>query len=117
MNISIARLHHGKAFPAAPLAGHGGAASNADVTNRKNLLLLIHLRWLAVAGQVLTILVTQYWFAIPLPLTGMAGVVLFLVALNIFSLLALRGNRRISNGQLFVALIFDMAAPSVICSR
>ncbi|TJV69840.1 MAG: HAMP domain-containing histidine kinase [Mesorhizobium sp.] len=110
MNISIARLHHGKPFPAAPLAGHGGAASNADVTNRKNLLLLIHLRWLAVAGQVLTILVTQYWFAIPLPLTEMAGVVLFLVALNIFSLLALRGNRRISNAQLFVALIFDMAA-------
>ncbi|RWB69858.1 MAG: HAMP domain-containing histidine kinase [Mesorhizobium sp.] len=110
MNISIARLHHGKPFPATPLAGHGSAASNADVTNRKNLLLLIHLRWLAVAGQVLTILVTQYWFAIPLPLTEMAGVVLFLVALNIFSLLALRGNRRISNAQLFVALIFDMAA-------
>lgn len=110
MNISIARFHHDKPILTVPPAGHGGAASNADVTNRKNLLLLIHLRWLAVAGQVLTILVTQYWFAIPLPLIGMAGVVLFLVALNIFSLLALRGNRRISNGQLFVALICDMAA-------
>ena len=109
MNISLSLLHHAKPFPAAPPAGQV-AASNSDVTNRKNLLLLIQLRWLAVAGQVLTILVTQYWFAIPLPLVEMAGVVLFLVGLNIFSLLALRGNRRISNAQLFVALIFDMAA-------
>ncbi|RUU51464.1 sensor histidine kinase, partial [Mesorhizobium sp. M2C.T.Ca.TU.009.01.2.1] len=110
MNISIARLHHDKPFLAVPPAGQGGSASNTDATNRKNLLLLIQLRWLAVAGQVLTILVTQYWFAIPLPLAEMAGVVLFLIGLNIFSLLALRGNRRISNAQLFVALIFDMAA-------
>jgi len=110
MNISIPLLRHDKPFPAASRAGQGGGSSNSDATNRKNLLLLIQLRWLAVAGQVLTILVTQYWFAIPLPLAEMAGVVLFLVGLNIFSLLALRGNRRISNTQLFVALIFDMAA-------
>ncbi|RUW86863.1 HAMP domain-containing histidine kinase, partial [Mesorhizobium sp. M8A.F.Ca.ET.059.01.1.1] len=36
--------------------------------------------------------------------------VLFLLGLNIFSLLVLRGTRPISNTQLFVALIFDMAA-------
>ena len=110
MSAPTHALRNDKSFATASLAGNGGTASDPDAANRKNLLLLIQLRWLAVAGQVLTILVTQYWFDIPLPLGEMAGVVVFLVGLNIFSLLALRGQRPISNAQLFVALIFDMAA-------
>ena len=109
MSAPTQTLRNDKSF-AVSLAGNGGTASDPDAANRKNLLLLIQLRWLAVAGQVLTILVTEYWFDIPLPLAEMAGVVLFLVGLNIFSLLASRGRRPISNAQLFVALIFDMAA-------
>ena len=109
MSAPTHTLRNDKSFATASLAGNGGTASDPDAANRKNLLLLIQLRWLAVAGQVLTILVTQYWFDIPLPLGEMAGVVVFLVGLNIFSLLALRGQRPISNAQLFVALIFDMA--------
>ncbi|MBN9217319.1 MAG: HAMP domain-containing histidine kinase [Mesorhizobium sp.] len=110
MSVSTPTLHNEKSFVAASLAAKGGAAADPDAANRKNLLLLIQLRWLAVAGQVFTILATEYWFEIPLPLAEMAGVVIFLVGLNIFSLLALRGQRPISNAQLFVALIFDMAA-------
>jgi len=93
-----------------PLAGGKDTLSNPDTTNRKNLFLLIQLRWLAVAGQVLTILVTQYWLQIPLPLAEMGAVVAFLVGLNIFSLFVLRGPGAITNTQLFIALIFDMAA-------
>lgn len=89
------------------------SVSNPDRTNRKNLLLLIHLRWLAVAGQVLTILVTEIWYDIPLPLVLMSGVVLFLVGLNVFSLFVLRGRAPVTNTQLFVALIFDMAALTI----
>ncbi|TPI27150.1 HAMP domain-containing histidine kinase [Mesorhizobium sp. B3-2-1] len=110
MSVPTQELHHGKSLVAASLAGKNGTVSHTDATNRKNLFLLIQLRWLAVAGQVLTILATEYWFDIPLPLGEMAGVVLFLVGLNIFSLLVLRGIRPISNTQLFIALIFDMAA-------
>jgi two-component system sensor histidine kinase RegB len=88
MSAPTQTLRNDKSFAAASLAGNGGTASDPDAANRKNLLLLIQLRWLAVAGQVLTILVTQYWFDIPLPLGEMAGVVVFLVGLNIFSLLA-----------------------------
>ncbi|TGV15306.1 HAMP domain-containing histidine kinase [Mesorhizobium sp. M8A.F.Ca.ET.173.01.1.1] len=110
MSVPTQALHHDKSLVAASLAGKNGAVSLPDATNRKNLFLLIQLRWLAVAGQVLTILATDYWFDIPLPLAEMAGVVLFLLGLNIFSLLVLRGIRPISNTQLFVALIFDMAA-------
>ncbi|WP_027144839.1 ATP-binding protein [Mesorhizobium sp. WSM3626] len=110
MSVPTQAHRHDKSLVAASLAGKKGAVSHTDATNRKNLFLLIQLRWLAVAGQVLTILATEYWFDIPLPLAEMAGVVLFLVGLNIFSLLVLRGIRPISNTQLFVALIFDMAA-------
>ncbi|MBZ9709195.1 sensor histidine kinase [Mesorhizobium sp. ESP7-2] len=110
MSVPTQELHHDKSLVAASLAGKNGTVSHTDATNRKNLFLLIQLRWLAVAGQVLTILATEYWFDIPLPLGEMAGVVLFLVGLNIFSLLVLRGIRPISNTQLFIALIFDMAA-------
>lgn len=109
MSVPTQTLRNDKSF-AVSLAGNGGTVSDPDAASRKNLLLLIQLRWLAVAGQVLTILVTEYWFDIPLPLPEMASVVLFLVGLNIFSLLASRGQRPISNAQLFVALIFDMAA-------
>ncbi|RWE42743.1 MAG: HAMP domain-containing histidine kinase [Mesorhizobium sp.] len=110
MSVPTQALRHDKSPVAASLAGKNGAVSHPDATNRKNLFLLIQLRWLAVAGQVLTILATEYWFDIPLPLAEMAGVVLFLLGLNIFSLLVLRGIRPITNIQLFVALIFDMAA-------
>lgn len=110
MSVTTPTLHNEKSFVAASLAAKAGVAVDPDAANRKNLLLLIQLRWLAVAGQVFTILATEYWFEIPLPLAEMAGVVIFLVGLNIFSLLALRSQRPISNAQLFVALIFDMAA-------
>ncbi|TPL88851.1 HAMP domain-containing histidine kinase [Mesorhizobium sp. B2-3-14] len=110
MSVPTQALRRDKSLVTASLAANNGAVPNPEATNRKNLFLLIQLRWLAVAGQVLTILATQYWFEIPLPLGKMAGVVLFLVGLNIFSLLVLRGIRPITNTQLFVALIFDMAA-------
>ena len=40
------------------VATHGGA-------NRRNMLLLIQLRWLAVAGQAATILMVEYVMGIP----------------------------------------------------
>ena len=51
------------------------APSHIDTANRKNLALLIQLRWIAVLGQVVTILVVHYGLDIPLPLPQM-GLVL-----------------------------------------
>lgn len=87
--------------------------SNPAATNRKNLGLLRQLRWLAVAGQVVTILVVHLWFEIPLPLAEMGCVVLFLIGLNAVSRLLLRGRRPVSNTELFVALFLDMCALTV----
>ncbi len=87
--------------------------SDPDAVNRKNLALLRQLRWLAVAGQVVTILVVHFWFDIPLPLVAMGFVVLFLVGLNAISLFLLHGERPVSHTELFIALLLDMCALTV----
>src|SRR5258708_14330794 len=81
-----------------------------NVTDRKNLLLLVQLRWLAVIGQVVTILVVHFWFEIALPLTQLAIVIAFLIGLNIVSLLRYRYRNIVSNTELFLALLLDVAA-------
>ncbi len=59
------------------------ARSIQETTNSKNLLLLVTLRWVAVGGQVATILVVHFCLGIPLPLMAMGGVLLFLAILNV----------------------------------
>ena len=76
----------------------------------ENMLQLVQLRWLAVAGQLATILLTHFAFRIDVPLPPMLAVLLGLVALNIASLALLRLPRRISNAELFGALLLDVAA-------
>ena len=75
-----------------------------------NMLQLVQLRWLAVAGQLATILLTHFAFRIDLPLPPMLAVLLGLVGLNIASVALLRMPRRISNAELFLALLLDVAA-------
>jgi len=81
-----------------------------EITNRKNLLLLVQLRWLAVIGQVATILIVHYGMGIALPLAPMAAIVLFLVILNGATLLRLREGKAIAHAELFIELLLDVAA-------
>ena len=53
-----------------------------DATGRKNMQQLIQLRWIAVLGQVGTILVVFFVFRIELPLLYMFAVLAGLVAFN-----------------------------------
>lgn len=84
-----------------------------DTANDQNLFLLIQLRWLAVIGQVLTILVVDTWLDIALPLREMGGVVLFLVGLNLVSLLRRFRQQAVTNTELFLELLLDVAALTV----
>ena len=89
-------------------AARGAAASSIQqAANRRNLLLLITLRWLAVAGQVATIVLVRAWLGVPLPLAPMALVLLFLVALNLASLYRCRTGPPISGLELFVEQQLD----------
>ena len=70
------------------------APSHIDTANRKNLALLIQLRWIAVLGQVVTILIVHYGLDVSLPLQPMAIVLGALVALIGLSHLWLREHLR-----------------------
>lgn len=74
------------------------------------MALLVQLRWLAVAGQLATILLTRFALGIALPLVPMFAVLTALVALNIVSTARMRRPGAITNGELFGALLLDVAA-------
>ncbi|MGO4862775.1 hypothetical protein ACTP2L_04180, partial [Campylobacter jejuni] len=69
-----------------------------------NMLLLVQLRWLAVGGQLATILVVDGLLGIRLPLGPMASVLAALVLLNLVTL-ARRSRWSDTNLPLFAALV------------
>ncbi|MDE0879963.1 MAG: ATP-binding protein [Sphingomonas bacterium] len=79
---------------------------------RDNMVLLVQLRWLAVAGQLATILLTHFALGIDLPLSAMMGVLAALVLLNFVSGARLKRSVAIINAELFGALLLDVAALS-----
>jgi two-component system sensor histidine kinase RegB len=85
-------------------------ASAGATVGQQSMLQLIQLRWIAVTGQVVTILFVTFVFHIQLPLTAMAAVLFFLVGLNFLSLLRPRRFGDVRNGALLTALLFDVAA-------
>lgn len=78
--------------------------------NRQNLLLLTHLRWIAAAGQIATILAVHVVLGIALPLAPMALVVILLLAANVGTLRLHRHRPIVSNGELFVQILLDVIA-------
>lgn len=89
--------------PAAP----PDAAPDAGL---RNMALLVQLRWLAVGGQLATILVVHGPMGIRLPLAPLIGTLLLLVAINLISLPALRRRQSVSEPALLAALLFDVGA-------
>src|ERR1700754_322839 len=87
-----------------------GAAPTDDETNRKNMALLIQLRWTAVVGQIVTIGGVHFGLGIPLPLTRMGAVIGALVLLDVSSLVWVRHRAAITNRELLLALMLDVAA-------
>lgn len=79
-------------------------------TNRQNLLLLVQLRWLAMGGQVATIVIIHFGMGIPLPLGAMGAVLGLLLAWNLVTLARYRSGAAISNAELFLSLHVDVAA-------
>jgi len=84
--------------------------SSGATVGQQSMLQLIQLRWIAVTGQVITILFVTFVLHIQLPLAEMAAVLFFLVALNFLSLLRPRRFGDVRNGALLTALLCDVAA-------
>ena len=88
----------------------GGRLHATDTAGHANMRQLVQLRWLAVGGQLATILLVQFALGIALPLFALLAVLAGLVALNAASLLWLRHGRPVTNAALFGALLLDVAA-------
>ncbi len=93
----------------APLEHDGSAATLNHTTGLRNMEQLIQLRWMAVVGQIATILVVQFGFRIPLPLEQMCAVLILLAGFNVLSTLRRRISKDVGNRELFLALLVDVA--------
>jgi two-component system sensor histidine kinase RegB len=94
-------------------SGFTVAPGESDATGRKNMHQLIQLRWIAVLGQIITILVARFGFNIPLPMNYMLAALGGLTVFNALSLLRLRIRPQVTNGELFVALLIDVGILTV----
>ncbi|HKX87587.1 MAG TPA: sensor histidine kinase, partial [Sphingopyxis sp.] len=88
-------------LPAAPVRAPAG---------RRNMTLLIQLRWLAVGGQLATIGIVSGPMGISLPQAPLLAAIMVLVAINFMSIALLRRGRGVTNAELTAALLFDVAA-------
>ena len=92
----------------------GGAATEI-LAGRNNLLQLVQLRWLAVGGQLATILGVQFVLGAQLPLAEMLALVAMLCLFNLASWLRWRtAAGEISNGELFTGLLVDVSLLSAL---
>lgn len=97
--------------PLLALTRHAGAPTGRllDTVAASNMRQLMQLRWIAVAGQTLTILFVHFVLRVPLPIAEMLGVALLLATANFVALMA-QPHHRVRNGEVMVALLFDMGA-------
>ena len=85
-------------------------AASHDRTGLRNMQQLIQLRWIAVVGQLVTILVVHYGIGIALPLHSMLCVLAALSAFNLASHLWWRKRVQVSNAALLAGLLVDVAS-------
>jgi two-component system sensor histidine kinase RegB len=78
----------------------------------RNMMQLMTLRWMAIAGQLGTILITRFAFQVALPMIAMLSVLTALATLNAVSILWLHWRGRIADTELLVALLLDIGALS-----
>jgi two-component system sensor histidine kinase RegB len=86
------------------------AADLGNAPSRKNMMLLIQLRWLAVIGQITTIAVVSLGLGFQLPVVHMLEVLACLIVFNVISQLRWRKCRVITHNELFFALLVDVAS-------
>jgi two-component system sensor histidine kinase RegB len=90
------------------------AAANVEyVAGHRNMLQLIELRWIAVIGQITTIAAAILVFDVHLPLVPMLEVLACLIAFNVASHLRWHEHVPVTNREVFLALLVDVASLTV----
>lgn len=85
------------------------AGLTPETAAAENMRQLIQLRWIAVIGQTLAILLVRYGLNIPLPVVEMLAVAALLAAANLLATMALP-RHRVHDGEVMLALLIDMGA-------
>ncbi|MGC4250582.1 MAG: ATP-binding protein [Sphingobium sp.] len=86
------------------LSGHWPASA----AERRNMALLVQLRWIAIAGQVATILIVHFGMGIRLPVAPMLTIAGLSCAMNVASFAILRRRTDVARPELLIALLFDV---------
>lgn len=88
-----------------PLSSTQGVAAG-----RRNMALLVQLRWMAVVGQLLTIFAVQVGLGITLPLASLLTVPVMLVLVNLATLGVMRRRESFTNAELLAVVLLDVCA-------
>lgn len=75
---------------------------------RLRLETLIRLRWLAVAGQSISVIVVAFWLQFPLPLLACGVLIALLAAVNFFLAVRFAPAYRLTPASAFLLLAFDL---------
>ncbi|MCK8784871.1 ATP-binding protein [Roseomonas sp. NAR14] len=86
------------------------ASGRVAEATRRDMRLLVQLRWIAVGTQLLTIAVVQWGLGIDLPLAALLPVPAMLVAVNLVCIPLLRRRAAITGTEVALALLLDVAA-------
>ncbi|WP_307233083.1 ActS/PrrB/RegB family redox-sensitive histidine kinase [Pararhizobium capsulatum] len=82
-----------------------------EVTTIRTLRLqtIVRLRWLAVGGQTITVLIIAFWLRFPLPLTACCGLIAFLAWVNAYLTVRYPAAHRLQPLAAFALLGLDLA--------
>ncbi|OUX44731.1 hypothetical protein CBE37_00805 [bacterium TMED277] len=75
---------------------------------------LINLRWLAIFGQLTTILISYFYLNIIFNIIACAVIILFSVIFNLFSLYFYTPAKRLSDFNAFLLLLYDLFQISIL---
>lgn len=95
--------------PSGTPSGAGIAAAREPQDRRDFIATLCGLRWVAVVGQSLTLLITALALGLPLPAAPLWGGVAALAAFNLYAHRRLAGPRAATAGEAFLHVLADVA--------
>ncbi len=75
---------------------------------------LRNLRWIAITGQLMTIMVTHYGLGFDLPMPLCLGVILASVWFNVLTMLTMAPNARLSERTALLWMLFDLGQLGVL---
>ena len=75
-------------------------------SNWMRLRTLVFVRWFAISGQIVTLIVAQYLYGLKLALVPCAIIIGMSVLTNIFALIVFPDNRRLSETETVFTLLF-----------